>query len=360
MNPIRVMIVEDSPTVRRFLCTAIDSDPRLEICAECETAEQALASLDSAAPDVISMDIQLPRLSGLEATRRIMETRPTPIVIVSRCVSTREVDSTMEALRAGAVSALEKPTSLGQETLAAAARRIRRELVVMSQVHVIRQRFNAPRPAPTAPPRPAAPRFWPAPPLGGRRTSLIGIVASTGGPHAVETILAAIGPDHPTPIVLVQHIAASFQAGFISWLDRNSPQTVTEAATGDIPQPGCVYVAPAKQHLLVRGNRLALDAGPPVEGHRPAGTVLLQTMAETLGPQAVGVVLTGMGEDGAAGLLAIRRAGGYTITEHESTAVVNGMPQAARDLGASCHALPLEAIGAVIQSLSPRMVEAYR
>jgi two-component system chemotaxis response regulator CheB len=143
-------------------------------------------------------------------------------------------------------------------------------------------------------------------------------------------------------------------------LDRASPQTVTEARHGDVPQPGHVYVAPADRHLLVRGNRLALEGGPPVGGQLPSGSVLLRTMAETLGSRAAGVVLTGMGDDGAQGLLAIRRAGGYTIAEHESTTVVNGMPQAARDLGAPCHSLPLETIGAAIRSLAPHEVEMRR
>jgi two-component system chemotaxis response regulator CheB len=353
MDQVRVMIVEDSPTVREYLRQAISADPRLAVVAECESAEQALASLNRAAPDVISMDIHLPRMSGLEATRRIMETRPTPIVIVSRSVNAEELDSTMDALRAGAVSAVEAPSRQRPSTLPDSAARICRELAVMSQVKVIRQRFNHTQRQPVArlPHVPIA--FGSAAKPDDQRASLVGIVASTGGPHAVETVLATIGPAYPLPILLVQHMTATFHAGFVSWLDRISPQNVTEARHGELPQPGHVFVAPSDKHLLIRGHRLALEDSPPVSGQCPSGTVLLRSMAEAIGSHAVGVVLTGMGDDGAEGLLAIRRAGGYTITEDESTAVVNGMPEAARALDASCVALRLESIGAVIKQLMP-------
>jgi two-component system, chemotaxis family, protein-glutamate methylesterase/glutaminase len=357
MDKLRVMIVEDSPTVREYLRHVISADPRLKVVAVCESAEQALANLNRAAPDVISMDIHLPKMSGLEATRRIMETRPTPIVIVSRSVNEEEVDSTMDALRAGAVSAIETPTYQQPGKLPDAAARICRELTVMSQIKVIRQRFNHSKTKPPTRSLRDSDSFFSAVQPGDRRASLVGIVASTGGPHALERVLATIGPGYPIPIILVQHMTTSFHAGFISWLDRISPQTVVEARDGGLPQAGYVYVAPSDKHLLVRGKRLALEDGPLVSGQCPSGTVLLQSMAETLGSHAVGIVLTGMGNDGAEGLLSIRRAGGYTIAEHESTAVVNGMPEAARTLDAACVSLPLESVGRAIKHLVPVLQE---
>lgn len=351
MDQIRVMIVEDSPTVREYLRQAIGADPRLNVVAVCESAEQALASLDRAVPDVISMDIHLPRMSGLEATRRIMEIRPTPIVIVSRSVNAEELDSTMDALRAGAVSAVETPSLQRPGTLADTAARFCRELTVMSQVKVVRQRFNHSR-ARSLEISPHAPgSFGHTTKSWDQSASMVGIVASTGGPRALEAVLATIGPDFPIPIVLVQHMTAGFHAGFIAWLDRISPQMVAEARDGELPLPGHVYVAPSDRHVLVRGHRLALVDDPPLCGQRPSGTVLLRSMAEALGSHAVGIVLTGMGNDGAEGLLAIRRAGGYTIAEDELTAVVNGMPGAARALDASCVSLPLESIGTAIKQL---------
>ena len=197
---------------------------------------------------------------------------------------------------------------------------------------MIRQRFNGSRVRPTI--------SEPSEQLGSdavvatlpRIARVVGIVASTGGPRAIETVLAAIGPGFPLPILIVQHIVASFQSGFIAWLDRISPQSVTEARDGAWPEPGHVYVAPAEQHLTIRAGCLKLENSSPVNGQRPSGTVLLRSMAESLRRHAVGVILTGMGDDGAEGLLAIRCAGGYTITEDASTAVVNGMPEVARSL----------------------------
>lgn len=356
MDPIRVMIVEDSPTVREFLRQAIVADSRLAVAAECASAEEALAALDRAAPDVISMDIHLPRMSGLEATRRIMETRPTPIVIVSRSVSADELDSTMDALRAGAVSAMEKPSCSHELKSAEMTARICRELVVMSQIKVVRQRFNGARARSFQAPASISHSYRP-PIVHGKLARMVGIVASTGGPRAVELILSLIGPDFPLPIVLVQHMTVSFHGGYVAWLDRISPQIVTEARHNESPAPGHVYVAPADKHLVVRGERLAINDGPAVNGQRPSGNILLRSMAESLGAHSIGVVLTGMGDDGAEGLLAIRHAGGYTIAEDESTAVVNGMPEVARSLDAACVSLPLDFIGRAITNLVPASQE---
>jgi two-component system chemotaxis response regulator CheB len=239
------------------------------------------------------------------------------------------------------------------------AARVCRELVVMSQVKVVRQRFNNRGDHKALPAanerRTAAVTFASA----RSPTSMIGIVASTGGPRALETILASVGTGLTVPIVLVQHMTTSFHAGFVAWLDRISPQPVSESCEGEKPLAGHVYVAPAEKHLLLRNGRFQLERGQPVSGQCPSGTLLLQSMAEDLGEHAAGVVLTGMGDDGAEGLLAIRQVGGYTIAEDESTAVVNGMPEMARGLGAACTSLPLESIGVAIKRLSPTSQGVY-
>jgi two-component system chemotaxis response regulator CheB len=357
MDTIRVMIVEDSPTVREFLRQVIGAHPQLTVVAECVTGEQALKCLDRIAPDVISMDIHLPGMSGLDTTRLIMEQRPTPIVIVSQSVNAAEMDATMEALRAGAISAIEKPSSRSHGQFQSMSERIQRELVVMSQVKVIRQRFNRPRKGQVLVhrhvPNPlSSSDFKRNPPR------MIGMVASTGGPRAVEIILKSLDRDFALPIVLVQHMTSSFQSGFVSWLNRMSPQTVKEACHGEIPRPGFVYIAPHDKHLVVRRDYLELERSEPVCGQRPSGTMLLQSMAEAMGSEAVGVVLTGMGDDGAEGLLAIRRAGGYTIAEDESTAIVDGMPGVAREIEAACTSLPLESIGPALRNLAFTTAEA--
>ncbi len=348
---IRVMLVEDSRPVREMLEYIISSDPRLEVVASFPNAEDALKKLLQVAPDVISMDIRLPGMNGFEATQRIMAEKPTPIVVVSASVESEELNISMNALRAGALSVIEKPLSTNHRDYAEMAGRLCTQLVIMSQVRVIRQRVRR--------------NLGLQPPPIGRNAvgttpnalvtcgtfQMIGIVASTGGPNALVKVLAGLGGKVSVPILLVQHITPSFLKGFVKWLNDVSPMPVVEAVDGLIPQPGTAYVAPAEQHLVIERGCLRLDNGAPVCVQRPSGTVLFRSMAQSLGSKCLGVLLTGMGEDGAAGLRAIREAGGYTIAEDETTAVVYGMPGAAVSMGAVCESLPLEDIAPRVSEL---------
>jgi two-component system chemotaxis response regulator CheB len=189
---------------------------------------------------------------------------------------------------------------------------------------------------------------------------MVGIVASTGGPKALQTVLGGLPGDFPLPIVLVQHITAGFHHGFVHWLDQVCRLSVISAEQGCLVEPGRVYVAPPDRHLSVEGIRLHLRDGDMVSTQKPSGTVLLESMARSLKDRALGVVLTGMGDDGAAGLCAVRRAGGYTIAEDESTAVVYGMPAAAAQMGAVCEQLPLDEIGPRLSVLADSLAEANR
>jgi two-component system, chemotaxis family, protein-glutamate methylesterase/glutaminase len=293
---------------------------------------------------VISMDIRLPGMNGFEATKRIMAERPTPIVVVSASVESEELNISMNALRAGALSVMQKPVSASHQHYAELAGRLCTQLVIMSQVRVIRQRARR--------------SVASLPPVHGQKASratasivsavgtfqMLGIVASTGGPNALAKVLANLGRNVSVPILLVQHITPSFLKGFVTWLNGISPMSVVEAADGQIPQPGVVYVAPAERHLTLDRGCLRLDSGALVSVQRPSGTVLFRSMARSLGANCLGVLLTGMGEDGATGLRDIREAGGYTIAEDETTAVVYGMPAAAVHIGAVCESLPLDEI----------------
>lgn len=333
------MIVEDSRPVREMLEHIISQDPRLEVAASVANAEDALKKLHQVAPDVISMDIRLPGMNGFEATKRIMAERPTPIVVVSASVESEELNISMNALRAGALSVMEKPLSVSHQHYAEMAERICTQLVIMSQVRVIRQRARRN----LAPPSSAmGQRASGASASGGFQ--MLGIVASTGGPNALVKVLAGLGRGVPVPILLVQHITPSFLKGFVTWLNGVSPMRVLEAADGQIPEPGTVYVAPAERHLVIDRGFLRLENGAPVSVQRPSGTVLFRSMARTLGANGIGVLLTGMGEDGASGLRDMREAGAYTIAEDETTAVVYGMPAAAVNIGAVCESLPLDDI----------------
>jgi two-component system, chemotaxis family, protein-glutamate methylesterase/glutaminase len=341
MKKIRVMIVEDSPVVRALLEYSIGRDPRLEVCATAGSAEDALRILEHHTPDVIAMDIRLPGMDGLEATRRIMSTNPVPIVVVAASIESGKWNTTpMEALRAGALTVLEKPTGTTNADYEALAERLCTQLVIMSQVKLVRQHDKG------------EPRVIRRSACGGPGVpKMLGIVSSTGGPAALIQLLGALGADFPLPILLVQHMTASFVEGFAKWLQSVCPLAVKVVNDACVPVAGTVYVASAERHLRLDARRLWLDRGDPISFQRPSGTLMFHSMAHDLGPAALGVLLTGMGDDGASGLLDIRRSGGYTIAEDESTAVVYGMPAAAIRLGAVCESLPLPAIAPRILDL---------
>lgn len=336
-RPVRVMLVEDSPTVRMLLCHIVDRDPRLQLAAVCVSAEEALDSLAEVAPDVISMDIRLPGMDGLDATRRIMEEKPTPIVVIADAVHDRTLDIALNALKAGALTVVEKPAGVGARAYDEMAETIATQLYIMSQVPVIRRRADSGG-------RQRGAVSTAARPNGG--ASVVGIAASTGGPPALASVLGALAPDFAAPVLVVQHMGPQFMEGFAAWLDGQTRLKVKLAEDRETPMPGVVYVAPGDRHLLMgAGGVMRLSSDPPIASQRPAANVLFRSLAETMGARAVGVLLTGMGEDGAKGLLAMKEAGAYTLIEDESTAVVFGMPGAAARLGAASLALPLDLIG---------------
>lgn len=347
MKRIRVMIVEDSETVRCLLTHIIDSDPRLQVVASASSAEEALRLLPRTFPDVISMDIRLPGMNGFEATSAIMSSHPTPVVVVSASVNAEDLNITMNALRAGALTVVEKPHGSLSADYAGVAHHLCQQLVSMSQVKVVRQRIQRPKDFPCSTPSALPPAHTGA---ASQRIRMLGIAASTGGPAALLRLFSALPADFPVPILLVQHMAPAFLDGFVDWLRRCVPQKVVQTSTGQIPQGGHIYLAPADRHLEVGPSTLRVTDGPPLKSQRPSATVLFETLARHYGSTAIGVLLTGMGEDGAQGLLQMRQAGGHTIAEDASTAVVFGMPAAAKALDAATEMLALTKI-------APRLCE---
>jgi two-component system chemotaxis response regulator CheB len=336
MRKKRVLIVEDSAVVSELLQRIVGADPRLEVAAAVPTAEEALGKLERLSPDVISLDIRLPGMQGLEATRRIMAMRPTPIVIVS-AIDSSETGLSMQALRAGALSVVEKPRSATHTDYDAIASHLCTQLAIMSEVCVVRQKLpSAPGPLPAE-----ASRGY-----GGALADfrLVGIAASTGGPSALVEILTRLGNGFPLPIAIVQHMTPTFVEGFGAWLGSSTRYRVEVVAKRAQLSPGAVYLPPGDRHLVVEGACVRADDAEPVSGHRPSGNVLFASMAQSIGAGGIGVVLTGMGDDGASGLAALQRAGGYTIAEDESTAVVYGMPASAVRAGAVREQLGLAAI----------------
>jgi two-component system, chemotaxis family, protein-glutamate methylesterase/glutaminase len=345
---VRVMVVEDSLVVRQLLAHIIASDPRLVVAAAVGSAEEALREIGRVRPDVISMDIRLPGMDGLEATRRIMSEQPTPIVVIADSIEDSSLKISMNALRAGALTVVEKPVGLSTTGYAAIASTICTQLYIMSQVPVVRQRsFASWREAQASPAPRHEPEWSPA------RPSIMGIAASTGGPPALAKVLSALPRDFPLPVLLVQHMGAPFMEGFASWLNGLVPLEVRLAQDQEIPTPGRVYVAPGDRHLLLSpAGTLKVSAEPPFGNQRPSATLLFQSMARSAGRRSLGVILTGMGEDGAQGLVEMRQAGGYAVAEDESTAVVYGMPAAAARLGGVSVSLPLDLIAPRILRLA--------
>lgn len=356
MRPVRVLIVEDSPVVREHLRRIISADPRLAVAGIAASGEEALAIVDEVAPDVISMDIQLPGIQGFETTRRIMSQRPTPIVVVSG-IGLEEVNLTMQALKAGALGVVQKPVSSEHENYLAMANRLCTQLCIMSEVKVIRRRGAGSRglDSPVAS-RPAnhlpSPVVYPASSWrpSGNAFRILAVGTSTGGPNALLRLLTGLGADFPLPVAVVQHMTPGFMEGFAEWLSSVTPFQATVVSAPISLVPGTVYLAPTDRHLVLNGCSASPDDGPPVGSHRPSANVLFSSLARSSGSSAIGVLLTGMGEDGALGLGELKTAGAFTIAEDETTAVVYGMPAAAVRLGAVRESLPL-------QGIAPRILE---
>ncbi len=340
--PTRVLIVEDSAVSVALLTELINSDPALQVVGIATDGVAAVAAAERLRPDVITMDIHMPRLDGFGATRRIMEECPTRIVIVTASLVPDEVAAGFRVLESGALALIGKPQGPGHPLFEATREELLRTIKTMAEVKVVRRR--APREGDAQPPRSVrASQF---------ETRLVAIGASTGGPLALQAILSRLAPGIGAPIAIVQHISSGFSDGFAQWLAQASNHAVRVAAHGDTLQPGVAYVAPAGLQFTVQADcRAALVDAPPEHGFKPSVSCLFRSVAEQFGPQAIGVLLTGMGRDGAQELDAMRRAGALTIAQDKASAVVHGMPGEAVKLGAAVHVMAPETIALTLNRL---------
>jgi two-component system chemotaxis response regulator CheB len=346
MKTIRVLVVDDSVTVRKRLVEVLGADPELEVVAEADDGKTAIELCQSLRPDVVTLDMMLPVMTGLAATEYIMAHCPTPIVIVSASTNRGELFRTYEALAAGAVDVLEKPT--GDEVDDEWERRLISTVKLVSRIKVITHLRGKLRPA--APP----PMLRPVPGAT-QACQVVAIGASTGGPGAIVEILRGLSPRFPLPILLVLHIGEPFAAAFADWLDGTSPLRVAYARDGEVIPPvgQCrILMAPPDRHMVVRGGRLRLTSDPERHSCRPSVDELFESLAREQADQCAACLLTGMGKDGAAGLLALRRAGGITIAQDEATSVVFGMPREAILLDAAQRVLPLGEIAPALGALA--------
>jgi two-component system chemotaxis response regulator CheB len=332
---IRILLVDDSPTFRVMARSRLGATAGFEVVGEAETGARAVKLTSELRPDVVVMDVEMPKMDGYEATRRIMDEAPTPVVIVS-AVSDRAVHISLEALRAGALTAMTKPPGPDHPEHEREWRHLVRTVRSMAGVRVVRRRRRQSLISFPEPPAPAEP------PPESFHAAAVAIAASTGGPAAVREILAGLPADFPAPVLLVQHIGADFVEGMAEWLDRTVPLEVGLAHEGEELRGGRVYIAPPLGHLTVGpGPRVRLSGAPPIGGFRPSATATYTSVAEAYGNEALGVILTGMGRDGVAGLRTLRSRGGRVLAQDEATSVVHSMPGNAIRQGLTHTVLPL-------------------
>lgn len=356
MRRIDVLLVDDSPSMRLLLTHLLERDGRIAVVASVDNGRAAIDYLQANTnrPDVVLMDIHMPELDGFEATRRIMETTPLPIVICTATADPRELAVAFRSMEAGAVACVEKPVGPADPEFRARCENLCQTVYLMSEVKVVR-RWAKPRTG-----RPGAPVAVPAPGTKLPLPRVVGIGASTGGPPVLQAILSGLPRDFGAPLLIVQHIARGFLPGMVEWLNQTTGLHVHIAAHGTLPTPGHAYIAPDDFHLGVSATgRLLLAREPAENGLRPSVSFLFRSLAAHCAETAVGVILTGMGKDGAVELRTMRERGSMTIAQDRETSVVHGMPGEAIALGAAVQVLPADRIaGAIITELARRLPNA--
>lgn len=329
---IRLLVVEDSKTVQQALVAAFDADPDLQVIGTAESGEEAVQAAKSLKPDLITMDVNLPGMDGFDATRAIMSSCPVPIVIVTGKMNPKDSATLFRVMEAGALMVLPKPAPVGSPGYHASVADLIRHVKLMSEIKVVRRAF------PTGVCPPCAPNpAWtpPATPV-----KVVAIGASTGGPPLLRQILSALPPRFPAAVLVVQHMAVGFTENFVHWLNNNSALPVQLACDGAAAEPGRVYVAPDNCHMeITPSGKIELTLSPPENGVRPSVSALFRSVAQSYGRQAVGVLLSGMGKDGALELKAIRGRGGITVAQDRDSALVFGMPGEAVRIDAAQHVL---------------------
>jgi two-component system, chemotaxis family, protein-glutamate methylesterase/glutaminase len=341
--PIKVFLVEDSPVALTILQKLLESAPDIEVVGTARNGIEALEKIPKAAPDVICTDLLMGKMGGLELTQQLMMHYPRPILVVSQAVQQTDTDTIFQLLEAGAVDVFSKPKTGLKEDYDRSRDALLYKIRVLSGVKVFKKRLHtSPKAAATATSTAAAPKRPIPEPTGSNPLKILAIGGSTGGPQAFHKILSKLPIDFPLPIICIQHISEGFLAGLVSWLDAACLLKVKIAEEAEQPLPGYVYYAPEGYHLSVnRQGRFTYSAAPPVSSHRPSVSVTFQALAEVYGAETIGVLLTGMGRDGADGMKAIAQIGGLTIAQDEASSVIFGMPHEAIQLGAVKHVLDI-------------------
>jgi two-component system chemotaxis response regulator CheB len=348
-QPINVLVADDSNVARMLLVHLLEADPQIHVIGAVKDGQAALDFVRGNKPDVILMDFHMPNLDGFEATRLIMETQPVPIIICSATTETKEVVFTFRMMEAGAVACVEKPVAPEHVDFEQLSANLLKTVKLMSEVKVVRRWPRLRNNGTTLTVRPR--EYIPSP----GNIPLVGVGASTGGPTVLQTILSTLTKDFPSAVLIVQHVARGFLPGMVEWLNQTTSLPIHVAAPGTIPLAGHAYLAPDDFHMGVgQGGQIYLSGTEPENGVRPAVSYLFRSLAEVCGPDTVGVLLTGMGKDGAAELKLMRDKGAVTIAQDRESSIVHGMPGTAIELGAAMHILPADKIADALVTLVQR------
>jgi len=335
---IKVLVVDDSEVASRFLQHVIESDPRLKVIGFASDGEEAVAMVEKTNPDVITMDISMPKLNGFDATRRIMEVKPTPIVIVSGLYTENDLSAGFKAIDSGALAILSRPSGIQDPHYAEMAGNLIETIKVISGIKVITRKQGK---AATSPIQ-----------LNVTGIRAIGIGASLGGPPALEKVLSALPAKFPIPIFIVQHISNGFTKGLADWLQKTVQLKIVIPKDQEIATPSTIYIAPDRLHMTVdRNNKITLTKGFGKE-ICPSINRLMQSLAIAHEKDSVGIILTGMGQDGAEGLLEMKKKGAITVAQDADECVMYSMPKAAMEMGSAKLQLHLDEISALIRGVA--------
>ncbi len=342
---ISVLVAEDSPVVRQLLVRILEADPELRVVGEATNGLEAVQLAEVLRPDVITMDIRMPKMDGVEATKLIMAECPTRIIVVSASLDSEESRPAFEAMKAGALVVVDKPRGFKHKKFDEISARLVKTVKTMSTVKVV-TRWRIINPVSRS-----SRKNYPF--------KIIAIGASTGGPAAITNILGKLSPDFGVPILIVQHMTPGFGSAFVDWLNDENSIPVKVAAAGDRLKPGQVYVAPDDHHAGVNGaGQIFLsDKQASHRHHRPSINYMFETVAKRYGSEALGILLTGMGKDGAKGLREIKQAGGETIAQDEASSIVYGMAKSAVALGGVDHVVSLDKISSIILQLTHDQIQ---
>ena len=338
----RVVIADDSLIAREMLSTILSSDPDIEVVGLAKTGEEAVDMVERLRPDLVTMDIHMPKMNGLEATERIMAFHPTPILVVSSSVYGEGMGLAFDALNLGALEVIKKPEPRDWADLERIGKDVLRKVKILSRVKVIthirgrRDRRGA---------------IEPATPAERTKRSIVAIGSSTGGPSALLSVFSGLPGDLPVPVLVAQHIADGFVPGLVNWLNAGSRMKVVVAETGQLPEAGVVYIAPTGTNMVLEGKRIGFREPEKGQLYIPSADTLFDSVARSYGKRAIGVILTGMGADGAKGMKRMHDAGAITIAQDEETCTVFGMPKAAIDVGGVDRIMALPAIGVAVADL---------